>query len=125
MKRINKTQNNLQQIWQQLDDACGNLDNALENMGRMVLPKTILDKLEIIDITKIISLKDEIEKLLDWNNRSDDMYIESIIFKREKDSEWEQGYYIGKTSDNNENNILIDKNFNPILNSIWDLKTIQ
>ena len=53
------------------------------------------------------------------------MYIESIIFKREKDSEWEQGYYIGKTSDNNENNILIDKNFNPILNSIWDLKTIQ
>lgn len=50
------------------------------------------------------------------------MYIESIKFKREKDSEWEIGYYIGDT-DNSDNSTILDSKYKPVLNQLWDYKT--
>lgn len=55
------------------------------------------------------------------------MYVESIKFKREKDSEWERGYYIGDT-DNSEKSVILDKDYKPLdrdMNgcSIWDYCT--
>lgn len=52
------------------------------------------------------------------------MYIESIKFKREKNSEWEKGYYVGET-DNCENSVILDKNFRPLQRDengcdVWD-----
>jgi hypothetical protein len=41
------------------------------------------------------------------------MFLESIKFKREKDSEWERGYYIGKT-DNSEMSVILDRNYKPV-----------
>ena len=55
------------------------------------------------------------------------MYIESIEFKREKDSQWERGYYVGET-DNCKNSVLLDSKYQPIKNSeescgVWDYRT--
>ncbi len=55
------------------------------------------------------------------------MYIESIRFKRKKDSEWEKGYYIGET-DNCENSVILDEKYQPIPKDengyrVWDYKT--
>lgn len=55
------------------------------------------------------------------------MYVESIIFKRTKESDWEKGYYIGST-ENSEHSIILDKNYVPLKKnekgfSCWDCKT--
>lgn len=56
------------------------------------------------------------------------MYLESIKFKRTRDSEWESGYYIGDTY-NSENSTFLDSNYQPILSdefnslNLWDYKT--
>ena len=52
------------------------------------------------------------------------MYVTSILFKREKESKWEQGYYIGDT-DNSVNSTILDKNYQPLQKdengcSIWE-----
>jgi hypothetical protein len=41
------------------------------------------------------------------------MYIEAIKFKRQKDSEWESGYYIGKY-ENCEDSVILDAHYQPI-----------
>lgn len=41
------------------------------------------------------------------------MYIEAIIFKREKESKLEKGFYIGK-HDNCKESMILDKNYNPV-----------
>ena len=41
------------------------------------------------------------------------MYIESIKFKREENSDWERGYYIGET-DNCENSVILDDKYQPL-----------
>ncbi|GAA0083337.1 hypothetical protein [Clostridium sp. CTA-6] len=41
------------------------------------------------------------------------MYIETIKFKREEKSEWEEGYYIDKYENCNDS-IILDKNYQPI-----------
>ena len=46
------------------------------------------------------------------------MYLESKIFKRTKDSEWEKGYYIGE-DDNSIKSIMLDSNFQPVF-PLWD-----
>jgi ABC-type transporter Mla subunit MlaD len=63
--RINKTVKNLQTIWQQLDNASGELYNALDNLARMVeLSDEIKRQADMIDITRIDGLKQEIEDLI-------------------------------------------------------------
>lgn len=54
------------------------------------------------------------------------MYIESIEFKREENSQWEKGYYVGRY-DNCDSSIFLDKNYQPILDKneklsdkVWD-----
>lgn len=53
------------------------------------------------------------------------MYIESIKFKREKGSEWENGYYIGRYQNHNDS-VILDSNYQPLNKdekgcSVWDL----
>lgn len=49
------------------------------------------------------------------------MFIESIRFKRDKDSDWEKGLYIGET-DNCENSVILDAKFQP-LETAWNYET--
>lgn len=54
------------------------------------------------------------------------MFVESIEFKRTKDSEWERGYYVGKT-DNSDKSVILDENYQPLEKidgcSVWDYHT--
>lgn len=64
-----KTQNKLKEIWKQLDDACGLLDNATSNLSEFGnIPQEIKDELERFDIMEIVSLKNQVEELLDEDN---------------------------------------------------------
>ncbi len=63
--RINKTKKNLQEIWKQIDDVCGLLDNVFFTLGSMTLPDHIKDGVEAIDISAIIGLKNDIEILME------------------------------------------------------------
>jgi hypothetical protein len=64
--RVNKTKANLQNVWQQLDNASGELYNALDNLASMTgLDDRIKRQAEQIDITRIDGLKQEIEALLE------------------------------------------------------------
>lgn len=66
MVRVNKTKANLQNVWQQLDNASGELYNALDNLASMTgLDERIKRQAEQIDITRIDGLKQEIEALLE------------------------------------------------------------
>lgn len=63
--RVNKTETTLKRVWNQLDNASGELYNALDNISRMVdidpEAKRLSDK---IDITTIDILKNHIEELV-------------------------------------------------------------
>jgi hypothetical protein len=64
--RINKTEKNLELIWKFLDDASGDLYNALDNLARMVdLSDDIKRQADMIDVTRIDGLKQEIEELIE------------------------------------------------------------
>lgn len=64
MKRLNRTENNLERIWDNLDNASGSLDNALHDISLMAnLPKEIKDSLDRIDLSAIVILKNQIEEL--------------------------------------------------------------
>jgi hypothetical protein len=65
MRKMNKTEKNLQKVWEHLDNACGSLDNALTNLSMMVISDDLKEEIERIDITKIVSLKSRIEELLE------------------------------------------------------------
>jgi hypothetical protein len=68
--RINKTEKNLKLIWQQLDEASGNLYNALENLANMVdLSDNIQRQADMIDVTRIDGLKQEIEELIEGKKK--------------------------------------------------------
>lgn len=70
--RINKTTKNLELIWKQLDNASGELYNALDNLASMVnLDDTIKRQAEMIDISRIDGLKQEIEALLEVKQKAD------------------------------------------------------
>lgn len=62
--RINKTKKNLQMIWQLLDDAAGSLDQAFHLLSSMSNITDIEDEAEKIDISAIVSLKNEVEELM-------------------------------------------------------------
>lgn len=49
------------------------------------------------------------------------MFIESIKFKREQNSEWEKGFYVGET-DSCENSVILDEKYQP-LETAWNYET--
>lgn len=61
--RVNASRRKLMRVWRQLDNACGELYNAKDNAS--VLPEDIRDKLERIDVTQIVAVKEQVEILLD------------------------------------------------------------
>jgi hypothetical protein len=64
--RMNKTEKNLELIWKFLDNASGDLYNALDNLARMVdLSDEIKRQADMIDVTRIDGLKQEIEELIE------------------------------------------------------------
>lgn len=60
-----KTKNNLQYIWNKLDDACGDINNAFELLTEMNLPDNIVKAMETVDFSSIVNLKNEIEELME------------------------------------------------------------
>lgn len=72
--RINKTENNLKKIWEQLDNASGELYNALDNLASMVdLSDQIKRQADMIDVTRIDGLKQEIEVLIEEKQRKNEV----------------------------------------------------
>lgn len=64
-----KTKKNLSEIWQQLDDACGLIDNAITNINEMSnLPEQLQNRLDEFDFMSIVSIKNEIEELIDMED---------------------------------------------------------
>jgi hypothetical protein len=64
--RVNKTVNNLKTVWFQLDNASGELHNALDNLAHMVdLDEDIQKQAEGIDISKVDILKNVIEVMIE------------------------------------------------------------
>jgi hypothetical protein len=64
--RMNKTKSNLQYLWDLLDEACGNLDQAFTHMSMMTdIPEEIKKSAEMIDFNAIVNIKNEIEKLIE------------------------------------------------------------
>jgi len=65
MVRVNKTVNNLQTVWNQLDKASEQLYNALDNLASMTnLSETVKRQMDIIDVSRVDGLKGEIEALI-------------------------------------------------------------
>jgi len=63
--RVNKTEGNLKRVWNQLDNASGELYNALDNISRMTDIDPEAKRLaEKIDATTIDILKNYIEELV-------------------------------------------------------------
>jgi hypothetical protein len=66
MARLNKTEKNLLTAWTQLDNASGELYNALDNLSRMTdLNENMKRQAEMIDVSRIDLLKEEIGALLE------------------------------------------------------------
>jgi len=66
MTRINKTVNNLKTVWKQLDDASGAVYNALANLTEMTdLDPRVHRQMDMIDVTRIDGLKQEIEAMIE------------------------------------------------------------
>lgn len=64
MKNITKS--NLAIILKQLDDACGSIDNAVININTIKkIPQEIKDSANNIDFSTIISVKNQVEELLE------------------------------------------------------------
>lgn len=60
-----KTKNNLQEIWNKLDDACGNIENASIELSQMsCLPDNVVSAIDMVDFSSIVNLKNEIEELM-------------------------------------------------------------
>lgn len=47
------------------------------------------------------------------------MYIRSIKFQREQNSEWEKGYYVGE-GENCDDSCILNSNYRPVTGEIWD-----
>lgn len=70
--RINKTKENFEIIYKQLDNASGELYNAIDNLARVVdLPKEIIEKYKRIDVSLIDSLRYDIEQLIEEINHKE------------------------------------------------------
>ncbi len=66
MGRINKTQNNLQSVWNDLDLAYEYMERAIENLAKMSgLPTELMKMVEQYDLSGISMMKQEVEELMD------------------------------------------------------------
>lgn len=66
MSRVNKTQNNLQSVWNNLDLAYEYMERAIEDLSRMTGLPTELEKMvEQYDLSEISILKQEVEELME------------------------------------------------------------
>lgn len=66
MKRINKTQNSLQTVWNELDMGYEHMERAIENLSRMVdLPTELEKMIDRYDLSEITVLKQEVEALME------------------------------------------------------------
>lgn len=67
--RVNKTMNNLQAIWNDLDSAYENMEKAIEKMSAMIgLPDELEQEINNFDISAISSLKQHVESMMDGLN---------------------------------------------------------
>lgn len=70
MVRINKTKSNLERVWENLDNACGSLENAFFDIASMVeMPEEIKKGYEGIDFSAIVNLKNEIEEMIEEKDK--------------------------------------------------------
>lgn len=66
MNRVNKTKNNLQEVWNDLDLAYENMEKAFEKMAAMVgLPDELEREINNFDMSAISSLKQHIEIMME------------------------------------------------------------
>ena len=69
MSRINKTQNNLQSVWNNLDLAYEHMERAIEDLSQMTELSDELEKMvEQYDLSEISMIKQEVEELMKWGN---------------------------------------------------------
>lgn len=69
MSRINKTQNNLQSVWNNLDLAYEYMERAIEDLSQMTGLSDELEKMvEQYDLSEISMIKQEVEELMKWGN---------------------------------------------------------
>ena len=65
MSRINKTQNNLQSVWDNLDLAYEHMERAIEDLSQMTGLSDELEKMvEQYDLSEISIMKQEVEELM-------------------------------------------------------------
>ena len=65
MSRINKTQNNLQSVWNNLDLAYEHMERAIEALSQMTgLPDELERMVEQYDLSEISIMKQEVEELM-------------------------------------------------------------
>lgn len=65
MKKIYKTEKNLQNIWDNLDKAYEYMERALEDLSRMQsLPDELKNDVERFDISEISCIKNEVEEII-------------------------------------------------------------
>lgn len=55
------------------------------------------------------------------------MYIESIVYQKEENTQWLKGWYVGET-DNCKNSFILDKDYQPLSRDekgfqVWNYKT--
>lgn len=66
MSRVNKTEKNLQTVWNNLDKAYEYMEKALDNLSLMAnIPDGIKDDMERFDISRIGCLKEDVEGLIE------------------------------------------------------------
>ena len=72
MSRVNKTMNNLQAVWNDLDLAYENMEKAIEKMSAMVdLPDELVSEKERFDMSAIPSMKELIEILIEERKKTE------------------------------------------------------
>lgn len=66
MSRINKTQNNLQAVWNDLDAAYEHMERVIENLSKMSgLPDELEKMVEQYDLSEISMIKQKVEELME------------------------------------------------------------
>ena len=69
MSRINKTQNNLQSVWNNLDVAYEYMERVIEDLSQMTgLPDELERMVERYDLSESSMIKQEVEELMENAN---------------------------------------------------------
>ena len=80
MSRINKTQNNLQSVWNNLDLAYEHMERAIEDLSQMTgLPDELEKMVGQYDLSEISMIKQEVEELMDRLNEYNDKNLGKSI----------------------------------------------